>query len=184
MHFLYTNFFNANPISLYMPDKNFTWKDAAPSIIAALFFIAQIIYGFFYAGNTQNEIIAYVGVGSFILSGLFGMAPVIVFPKKGGVEKGKSFIHTKKIVTTGIYSVVRHPQYSAYFYWAIGAMCLFQHWVVVLLGIPVIVLVYFDMMNEDKRNIKKFGRVYKEYMNNVPRANVVIGLVLLLRRKR
>jgi len=163
-----------------MSNRNFSWKDAAPSIIAFLFFISQIIYGFFYTENTRLEIVEYIGVVVFILSGLFGMAPVLAFPTKGGVKKGKSFIHTTKIVDTGIYSIMRHPQYSAFFLWAIGAMLLFQNWVVVLLGIPVIVLTYLDMIREDKRNIEKFGKPYKEYMKKVPRANFVVGIIRVL----
>ena len=39
------------------------------------------------------------------------MAPIIMFPRHGGVEKGKSFVHTTRLVDTGIYSIIRHPQY-------------------------------------------------------------------------
>ena len=84
---------------------------------------------------------------------------------------------------TGIYSIMRHPQYSAFFLWAIGAMLLFQNWVVVLLGLPVIVLTYLDMIREDKRNIEKFGKPYEEYMKKVPRANFVVGIVRLITKR-
>ncbi len=166
-----------------MSDRNFSLKDAAPSIIAFLFFVSQIIYGFFYAESNRIEIIEYLGVAVFILSGLFGMAPVLAFPTKGGVKKGKSFIHTTKIVDTGIYSIMRHPQYSAFFLWAIGAMLLFQNLIVLLLGLPVIVLTYMDMIREDKRNIGKFGKPYEEYMKKVPRANFVAGIIRLVLKK-
>jgi len=164
-----------------MPDKNFSYKDALPSVIAGLFFIFQIIYGFFYAENLVNQIISYVGVGVFILSGVFGMAPVIVFPRKGGVRSGKSFVHTTKLVDTGIYSIIRHPQYSSFYLWAIAAMLLFQNIYVILLGIPVIILTYFDMMRADLKNIKKFGDSYKTYMKKVPRANFLLGLIRALK---
>jgi protein-S-isoprenylcysteine O-methyltransferase Ste14 len=167
-----------------MPDKHFSWKDAIPSIIAGIFFIAQIFYGFFYANTTRNIIIAYLGIGCFLVSGVFGMAPVFVFPKKGGVEKGKSFIHTTKIVDTGIYAIVRHPQYSAFFLWTIGAMCLFQDSIVILLGVPVIFLTYIDMVREDRVNKIKFGKSYEEYMKKVPRANFILGIIRIARRKQ
>ncbi len=159
-----------------MPDLNFTRKDAAPSILAGFFFLLQMIYGFFYADNTTIILIEYFGVGVFILSGIFGMLPVIVFQRKGGVEKGKSYIHTTTIVDTGIYSVIRHPQYSAFILWAIGAMLLFQNWIVIILGFPVILLTYFDMTREDKRLIQKFGKSYEDYMKKVPRANFLLGI--------
>ncbi len=165
-----------------MPDQNFSWKDTIPSVIAGFFFLFQMIYGFFYASHDRVKILSYVGIGLFLLSGVFGMVPVISFPKKGGVARGKSFIHTTKIVTTGFYAIVRHPQYSAFILWAIAAMCLFQDWIVILLGIPVIVLTYFDMIREDERNIQKFGDSYRQYMKNVPRANVLMGLFQRLLR--
>ena len=38
------------------------------------------------------------------------MAPIILFPRRGGVPRRKSFVHTTRLVDTGIYAVVRHPQ--------------------------------------------------------------------------
>ena len=160
-----------------MPDYHFSWKDTIPSLLAGCFFIAQMIYGLFYTNTQQVSSIAYFGVAVFILSGIFGMAPVIAFPKKGGVTKGKSFVHTTQVVDTGIYSIMRHPQYSSFMCWAIGASLLFQQWVVVVLGIPVIVLTYYDMTREDARNLQKFGDAYNLYMKKVPRVNFILGII-------
>jgi len=38
------------------------------------------------------------------------VAPIVMFPRRGGVPKGKSFISTTRLVDTGIYTIVRHPQ--------------------------------------------------------------------------
>jgi len=40
------------------------------------------------------------------------MAPIVMFPRRGGVPKRKPFVHTTRLVNTGIYAVVRHPQYT------------------------------------------------------------------------
>ena len=46
---------------------------------------------------SQIEILAYIGVGLYVFSGLiFGGLPVIEFRKKGRVRKGKSYIHTTR----------------------------------------------------------------------------------------
>jgi protein-S-isoprenylcysteine O-methyltransferase Ste14 len=66
--------------------------------------------------------------------------------------------------------------------WAIAGMFLFQHWIVILLGIPIIPLTYIDLLNADKRLIKKFGAEYNQYMQRVPRANFVLGVIRRLRR--
>jgi len=57
-------------------------------------------------------------LASFIIGWIvwaFGMvlviAPIVLFPRCGGVPKGKSFVNTTQLVDTGIYAIVRHPQY-------------------------------------------------------------------------
>ncbi len=169
-----------------MIKKNYSFIEVIPSTIASLLFISQIIVGIFLLSDvTQIQIIAYIGVGLYILSGvIFGMLPVFEFRKKGGVKKGKSYIHTTKLVDTGIYSIVRHPQYLTFMLWAIAGMLLFQHWIVICLGIPVIPLMYIDLINADKDGINKFGDDYKRYMKKVPRANFLLGFIRLIRDRK
>jgi protein-S-isoprenylcysteine O-methyltransferase Ste14 len=120
--------------------------------IVTVLFISQIIVGFNLLSEvSQIEFLAYAGVGIYVFSCLvFGWLPIIEFRKKGGVTKGKSYIHTTQLVGTGIYSVVRHPQYVTFILWAITGMLLFQHWIVVLLGVPIIPLTYIDLIKADK----------------------------------
>ena len=166
-----------------MIKKSHSWMKVIPSILATLLFISQIIIGLYLLSEvSQIAILAYFGVGLYVFSGLiFGMLPTFEFRKKGGVKKGKSYIHTTKLVDTGIYSIVRHPQYVTFILWAIAGMLLFQHWIVILLGIPVIPLMYIDLINADEDAIKKFGDDYKKYMKKVPRSNFVLGIIRLLR---
>lgn len=165
-----------------MTKKNFSWIDVLPITFTSLLLILQIVIGINLISNvSQIEILAYVGVGLYVFSGwIFGMLPIIEFRKKGEVKKGKSYIHTSKLVDTGIYSVVRHPQFITWVLWAIAGMLLFQHWIVILLGIPIIPLTYIDLIRADKRLIKKFGDDYKKYMQRVPRANFLLGIIRLL----
>ena len=169
-----------------MTEKSFSWIDVIPSTFSSLLFISQIIVGIYLISDvSQIEILAYIGVGLYVFSGwIFGMLPVIEFRKKGGVKKGKSYIQTTKLVDTGIYSIVRHPQYVTFILWAIAGMLLFQHWVIIILGIPIIPLTYIDLIRADKDSIEKFGDDYKQYMQRVPRANFLLGIIRLLQRKR
>ena len=168
-----------------MTKKSFSWIDVIPITFTSLLFISQIIVGIYLLSDvSQIEILAYIGVGLYVFSGwIFGMLPVIDFRKKGGVKKGKSYIQTAKLVDTGIYSIVRHPQFVTFILWAIAGMLLFQHWIVILLGIPIIPLTYIDLVRADKRLIGKFGDEYKQYMQKVPRANFVLGIIRQLRRR-
>ena len=53
-------------------------------------------------------------------------------------------------MNTGIYSIVRHPQYITFIIWSIAGMLLFQHWIVTIIGIPIIPLTYIDLIKADK----------------------------------
>jgi len=169
-----------------MSKKSFSWIDFVPVTFVSILFISQIVAGIYLLSDvSQIEILAYVGAGLYVLSGLvFGGLPVIEFRKKGEVRKGESYIHTTKIVDTGIYSIVRHPQYVTFILWAIAGMLLFQHWIIILLGIPIVPLTYIDLIKADKDAIEKFGDDYRQYMERVPRMNFFIGIRRLLRRRR
>jgi len=128
-----------------------------PNLIKALYFPGWIIWAF----------------GMVLV-----MAPIIVFPRRGGVARGKSFVHTTRLVDTGVYAAVRHPQYLggiiAIF---VATPLLYQHWLFVVLGIPGAVLVYLGAKQEDKRLIEKFGDAYQEYMQKVPRMDILTGII-------
>lgn len=168
-----------------MKKKSIFWINVIPSTFTSILFISQIIAGIYLISDiSQIRILAYIGVGLYAFSGLiFGMLPVFEFRKNGRVVKGKSYIHTTELVDTGIYSIVRHPQYVTFILWAIAGMLLFQHWIVIILGIPIIPLTYIDLLNADKDGIKKFGNEYKQYIKQVPRANVLLGIIQVVRKK-
>ena len=169
-----------------MSAKGFSWVDFVPVTLSSVLFISQIIVGIYLVSDvSQIQILAYVGVGLYVLSGLvFGVLPVIEFRKEGRVKKGKSYVHTTKLVDTGIYSIVRHPQYVTFILWAIAGMLLFQHWIIILLGIPIIPLTYIDLIRADKDAVEKFGDDYTAYMKKVPRANFLLGIIRWLKRRK
>jgi hypothetical protein len=76
-----------------MAEKSGSWMEFVPATLATSLFIAQIIVGIYLlSGVSQNEILAYTGIGLYCFSGLvFGLLPVFEFRKKGGVKKGESY---------------------------------------------------------------------------------------------
>ncbi len=167
-----------------MSDRTFSWKDHVPVTFSTILFIAQIIVGLYLLSEvSQIEVLAYAGVALYFISGIvFGTLPVFELRRKGGVQKGQSYIHTTKLVDTGIYSIVRHPQYITFILWAFSGMLLFQHWIVILLGVPVIPLTYIDLIRADKACIERFGDAYTAYMKKVPRANFLLGIIRRFRK--
>ena len=167
-----------------MSKKGFSLMDFVPVTLTSVLFISQIIVGIYLLFDvSQIQILAYAGVGLYVFSGIvFGWLPVIEFRRKGRVRKGRSYIHTTQLVDTGMYSIVRHPQYVTFIIWAIAGMLLFQHWIIILLGIPILPLTYIDLIRADKDAIEKFGDDYKAYMEKVPRANFLLGIIRRFRR--
>jgi protein-S-isoprenylcysteine O-methyltransferase Ste14 len=113
------------------------------------------------------------------------MAPIVIFPRRGGVAKGKSFVKTTRLVDSGIYAVVRHPQYTG------GVLAIFlttllwyPHWLFGVLGAAGAVVTYLGCREEDKLLIKKFGEDYKDYMDRVPGMNFFLGIVRLVRSSK
>jgi len=149
-------------------------------LILGLALIGAFIFYFNYGKNPALRIF---GIILLVLSGFLGWFPIYIFRKKGGVPKGEGFAKTTKLVTTGIYSIVRHPQYLAGILLGLSAILISQHWLVLALGIPFMIIFYIAGWDEDKSCIKKFGEEYKNYMKKVPRFNFIFGLIGKLTNK-
>ena len=91
-------------------------------------------------------------------------------------------MHTTTLVTTGLYGIVRHPQYTAGLLWSLALLLISQHVIIILLGIVVMPLLYIDIMKADRLAINKFGNDYREYMKKVPRTNFVLGIIRYFKR--
>ena len=148
-------------------------------IVETVFFFA--IY-FFYR-NLLLEELSYLGWILLLLSVYFAIVPVYAFRKKAGVSKGKSYIHTKVIVDTGVFSVVRHPQYLSMLLVALGLILIVQHWLIFIFSVVSMILIYIGILKQDKILVRKFGDDYKRYMQKVPRANFLLGVLRLIKRK-
>jgi len=106
------------------------------------------------------------------------------FRKKGGAPKGRSIVNTKVVVDSGIYAVVRHPQYLGFILFVLALVLMSQHWLSVISWIIGSALFYRDVLREEQMSIKKFGDDYKSYMQKVPRMNLLAGVICLLHRRR
>jgi protein-S-isoprenylcysteine O-methyltransferase Ste14 len=131
-----------------------------------------------------NPVLRWTGMVVWCTSAFFGWAPMLILRRRGGVPKGKSYVHTTQLVDSGLYAVVRHPQMgTAGLLLSLGLMLFTGHWVSLALGLPAMVLLYLDLFLADQRLIGKFGDPYRAYMQRVPRVNFVAGLVRLARAR-
>ena len=153
-------------------------------LVASALIIAQYVLAFFVYKLPGLPALQWMGWGIWVLSGIFGIAPIFILRRRGGVAKGKSYVETTHLVDTGLYGIVRHPQYLAGMLFNLSMMLLAQHWLVILLGLISIGLIYVDIQAADREGINKFGDEYHEYMQRVPQTNFLLGMIRFLRKKR
>jgi len=75
---------------------------------------------------------------------------------------------SEKIVTKGVYSIVRHPQYLGGLLAHVGFSFLFFAWYSLLSTPLMIALVYCISRKEEKELINEFGQEYEDYQKRVP----------------
>lgn len=74
----------------------------------------------------------------------------------------------EKIVTIGVYSIIRHPQYLGGLLAHVSISFLLSGWYSLLLTPLMIVLVYLISRKEEEELIREFGKEYEDYKKRVP----------------
>ncbi len=154
-----------------------------------LFFVASasllLAFGLMFLLDNPTSIrwLWYVGWIVWAVGIVFVFLPMSVLRNKGGVAKGQSYVQTTALVDSGLYSVVRHPQYLGWFLMYPAMMLFNSHWLIVVLGLLGMTCVYLFTRQEDDDLVAKFGEPYERYMTAVPRLNLIAGLIRLLGKR-
>jgi protein-S-isoprenylcysteine O-methyltransferase Ste14 len=70
-----------------------------------------------------------------------------------------------RLVTRGVYRLVRHPMYSSFFLLGVGQALLMANWIAGLAGLAATsLLVSIRLPNEEAMMIESFGDDYRDYM--------------------
>jgi protein-S-isoprenylcysteine O-methyltransferase Ste14 len=146
--------------------------------------VSQVILSLFLHNRPHLSVIRNAGWIILWIAGLFGVIPIFTLRKKGGVAKGRDYTHTTALVDSGIYGVVRHPQYLCFMLINLGLLLIAQHWLTAVMGVVAMVLNYQIMVEADQAGIEKFGEEYRRYMQRVPRMNLLAGVIRLARHRK
>ena len=158
-----------------------TWASVSSLLNATVLTVAlvwQVILIFIDQSGFNITFIQIIGYLTWIFSVYFGLVPMWVFKKKGEVVKGESYMKTNKLVVTGTYAIIRHPQYLAGILVSISITFWVQSFLSMILTTIVIILIYQWTYSEDKILITKFGNDYREYKRKVARLNPLVGIIL------
>ena len=162
---------------VFGPPKTFT--AAVPLMFAQI--IGSVVYGIVLGPYLGLNIPFYVGWIILVVGLPFFFSPAIYFPK---AQEGKSVMDTTVIVDSGTYGIVRHPQILGCLLLMFGSILISQHWLSAIIALPISVLFYRYVLNEEKDLVVKFGDDYRRYMQKVPRMDLLLGIIRLLRRKK
>jgi len=161
-----------------------TWKILSAIHIAGILVVAQYILAFFVYNLPGKKALQYAGWAVWVPALIFGIGPIFVLLRKGGVAKGKSYVETTRLVDTSLYAIVRHPQYLGILLFNLALMLMAQQWLVFLIGIFSMGLIYLGIRDADQDGIEKFGDQYRQYMQRVPQINFLFGIFRLIQAKR
>jgi protein-S-isoprenylcysteine O-methyltransferase Ste14 len=130
--------------------------------------------------------IALVYAGWAFLIGGFALIayPLFLLPRRGRAPQGGRVTQTTVVVRSGLYGVIRHPLYLGWIFVFVALILFAQHWLVVLLAIPGIAALYLITIREERRLVSKFGEEYARYLKEVPRLNLLAGVIRMSRRGR
>lgn len=121
--------------------------------------------------------------GTLYVSGLLllGM-PILILKRRGDVARGDSFVNTETLVTTGLYGLVRHPQYLGWMTLAASVPLYTQHAVSLALAVMAVSATAWGFRDLDRFETEVFGEEYRRYAERVPGFNLALGVARALRR--
>lgn len=154
-----------------------SWRDWALSYAYGACMLAQICLTVLNYNSMGLDGVANLGWLIMGVSGVFGWLPIYAFKRKGGVPEGKSYMKTTVLVDSGIYSIVRHPQFLAGIPISLALALISQYWLNAFLVLPVVVGTILDSKRADADLLVKFGEGYRRYMEEVPGLNFIAGII-------
>jgi len=128
------------------------------SNLTALIAILLWIYSIFLALRIGTAWF-YAGLSIYILGMIMG---IITITSIAATQPGKPF-------TKGMYRYSRHPLSVSTFLVFLGIGLASASWLYLLLLAILMVITRFMVVIEEHSCIKKFGDIYREYMNRTPR---------------
>ena len=156
--------------------ERFNFFEVILVTILSLSYIGLILSGFILQNESYNDIIGLMGWILWFFGIFLAFVPNVVFKKRSGVKKGDSYTQTTKLVDDGVYSIIRHPQYTGGLIIAVSMCLILQTWLTYLLAAIAITTTYISMILEEINLKQKFGQNYENYVNKTPRMNILIGI--------
>ena len=162
---------------------SYSWKRDPLPWAYSLLMLTPIILVFVFYNYYKLDVLVNTGWILLILGIVIILLAGGEFRRRGGAPEGERIVQTTILVDSGVYAVVRHPQYLGFILIVFSMVLMSQHWLSLISAIIGCSLFYIDIRREEQSSIKKFGDEYNLYMQAVPRLNFILGIVRRLRRR-
>jgi protein-S-isoprenylcysteine O-methyltransferase Ste14 len=116
--------------------------------------------------------LAVIGWILYIPSAILVFGSMIELKHKGK-PKSTDLTATTTFIDSGIYRFFRQPMTLGAAIWSIALVLVFQSISALILGLVSLFCFWMSAKKESEYNIRKFGDVYKEYMEKVPMWNIL-----------
>lgn len=98
-------------------------------------------------------------------------------------QKGQTYMETDILVKSGIFKVIRHPQYLGFIFFNTGFIGITQRPLPIILALISILFIVYGIRYEDKELEKRFGEKYLEYKKKTPAFNLFLGITRLWKKE-
>ena len=148
--------------------------------------VAHIAYIGLYGVMIISTIFLYnsANLAKLVYAGWIIMAFGIIFLLWSSKSREKGHAEGIGFVERGMYAFVRHPEFLGHILIISALVIISQRWFNFIVGAILIVLLCLAMIEEEKRNIEKFGDAYRDYMKRVPRINLIAGIIRQIHKKK
>ncbi|MCW4037416.1 MAG: isoprenylcysteine carboxylmethyltransferase family protein [Candidatus Bathyarchaeota archaeon] len=131
-------------------------------------------------------VVIYVSIFIFALGTVLFIWANLTHKARGGINRADETIIFHR---EGLYKFVRHPQNlggGTWFIFLPVILSQYTHFTIltVFAIASMIVYIYIASHLEEKNNIEKWGDEYRQYLREVPRFNILLGVWRHIRRKK
>jgi protein-S-isoprenylcysteine O-methyltransferase Ste14 len=154
-------FAGGNVSSGVREDRSNRWVIAALTVLGLVAGYVPALTDRLDFWTIDGDAVRWLGVALFAVGGALRLWPVHVlghrFSGLVAIQPGHA------LVTTGIYSIIRHPSYLGLFVNALGWALAFRSWVGVLLAVSTLVPLVGRIVAEERLLRTQFGSEYDAY---------------------
>ena len=148
--------------------------------------IGHIIYITLYISLVTSSIIFYnsANLATLLYAGWVIFACGLAILMISSQTRRRAHRVKETLIQSEIYAYVRHPEFLGHMLIITSLILMAQHPISAAIGLVLLLLLCVEIVEEDRRNIEKFGDAYRDYMRRVPRINLLAGIIKSARERR